>query len=55
MVDMTKVRECKECGVLFVPKEPWYHTCQNCYVNEERENQKDAMAGYLSEDWGDRE
>lgn len=31
-IDLKDVKVCEQCQVLFVPIEPWYHTCPHCFV-----------------------
>lgn len=33
-IDLDKVVVCKECGILFIPKEKHYHTCPHCFVDD---------------------
>ena len=33
-INLSDVKVCQECGVLFIPKENHYHTCPHCYKDE---------------------
>jgi len=35
-INLNEIRICSECGILFKPKEPWYHTCPHCYEPPDR-------------------
>ena len=36
-IDLSNIRVCTECQVLFLPKKPWFHTCPHCFVEDNNE------------------